>query len=120
MNLNRHGRNPSAPTASAPSQALDAAITRALAHPPAVVVPATFAANVARHALGQPLPQTSRWIGWGPRLVIASGALLTAAMFALAPHTPASLTSLRFDAELLLFAELSGLALAFHRLLPNE
>ena len=128
--MNRKGQqpDPSLPTTtterSPGSHPLDdavaEAVTAALAHPPAVAVPGGFALAVARRAALQRPPQPLRRIGWAPRLAILSGALLTAAMFALAPHTPASLSSLRFDAELLLLGELGGLALIFHRLLPQD
>ncbi|HLI75873.1 MAG TPA: hypothetical protein VKV02_02930 [Acidobacteriaceae bacterium] len=118
--MNRNGNTPE-PIRSAPTpEALEAAISSALSHKPAMSISPDFAARVARSALAQPLPRRARWVGWGPRLAIASGALLTVGMFALAPHATPSLTDLRFDAELVLFLELCGLLLFSGRLVSSD
>ena len=99
--------------------AMEELVTRHLSQPPAVVVPPDFAARVAEAVASGPRPSARRWLGWGPRLALASGALLMLAMFVLAPHTTASLSNVPFDAELVLMAELSGLALFARRLLQD-
>lgn len=99
---------------------LDAAVSRALSRVPPVAIPPDFATRVACRAAAQPGSLPSRLDGWGPRLVLASGAFLTAAMFALAPHAAPTLSSVRFDAELVLFAELSGLLLFAPRLFVRD
>ena len=106
------------PTAS--DSALDAAIAQSLSRKPAVIVPDTFAARVATLALAQPPNRRSRWLGWGPRLVFGSAAVLTAGMFALAPHATPSLNNIPFDGELVLLAELGALLLFSHRLLSPD
>lgn len=99
---------------------LEALINRALSAPPEIHIPDNFAAVTARRALAQaPVPR-SVWMGWGPRLALGSGALLTAAMFALAPHAAPSLSNMRFDTELLLLAELCALLLFSHQLFLRD
>lgn len=100
--------------------ALEALIAHALSQAPSPSIPATFAATVARRATAQPLAQTPLLSGWGPRLALLSIALLTVAMFALAPHATPSLSSLSFDAELLLLAELGILLLFANHLLRHD
>ncbi len=119
--MNRNSHNPGVPALEPnPNPALDARIARALAQPPRVSIPASFAASVAARATAQPLSRPALFTGWGPRLALFSGALLTAAMFALAPHATPTLTSLPFDAELLLLAELSTLLLFANRILLRD
>lgn len=96
------------------------AIEQALAQPPTLVIPPGFAARVARLAVQQPIHARASWLGWGPRLALASGALITLGMFFLAPHSVPSLADFRFDAELVLLTELGGLLLFAHRLLPQR
>ena len=99
---------------------LEAAILRALHRAPSLSIPANFAADVTRQA-AQTRPARRRvWSGWGPCLAAASAALLTGAMFALAPHAAPTLTNGPFDAELLLFAELGTLALFSRKLLHHD
>lgn len=100
--------------------ATDDAITRALSRKPAFAITEDFAARTAAFVIAQPQPETRRWLGWGPRLALGSGALLTAGMFALAPHAVPSFSNVPFDGELLLLAELSGLLLFSHRLLSRD
>ncbi len=108
------GHSPEAPGV------LDSAITRALNQAPEFHIPADFAARTARRALNQPRARASLWLGWGPRLALGSGGVLLLALFALAPHAAPTLTSARFDAELVIFAELSALLLFAPRLLSRE
>lgn len=128
--MNFHGNNLNPEPNSLPAPDLgfaprvtpdfDALIARALSRTPRVSIPAGFAAAVTRRALAQPLPEASFLSGWGPRLALASGTLLTAAMFALAPHAAPTITSVPFDAELILLAELSTLLLFANRLLIRD
>lgn len=99
--------------------ALDRALEAGLAATPSFTVPPDFAARVARLAVAQPVPARAPWLGWGPRLALGSGVLLTVALFVLAPHTAPSLSNVSFDAELVLLAELSALVLFAHRLVPR-
>ncbi len=103
-----------------PPSALDTAITRALSQPPVISIPSDFATRVARSAAAQPQPRVIPWLGWGPRLALGSGVVLTLALFALAPHTAPSLISARFDAELGVLAELGALLLFAPRLLRRD
>lgn len=99
---------------------IEAAVSRALGRHPAVQIRPGFAAEVARRAAAQPLPSPSAWSGWGPRIAAASGVALTLAMFAFAPHAVPNLGNARFDAEILLFAELGTIALFSNRLLSRD
>lgn len=111
---------PETDPASEQSADLTPEVTRILSQPPQVQIPTDFAARVASQATAQPVPHAAHWIGWGPRLTLGSGALLTVALFALAPHASPSLTNLPFDVELLLFAELGTLLLFATRLLRQD
>ena len=90
-----------------PQPDFEAAITRALELRPDPVIPADFATRVMQSLPMQqpviPRLQVSRTIG------LIAAAVLTAGLFAVAPHTTASFTSLAFDLELLLLAELGAL-----------
>ena len=90
---------------------LEAAVTQALEfrrNPDAPEVPADFAARVMRSLPAQPTARprvrVSRTVG----IVVA--AVLTIAVFALAPHATPNFTSLAFYLELTLLAELAGVA----------
>ncbi len=112
------------------------ALAVALGRAPAVAIPEDFAARVARRAVEGGLPRaiapnrrsaiapqllrTAPRLGWGTRLAMASGGLLMLGMFALAPQATPSLSNLRFDAELVMFIELSGLLLFSRRLLAHS
>ncbi len=93
------------------------AVERALAQSPALHIPGDFAARVAAQAVTQPaLQRVSQRVSsfappasFGFRLALASGVLLTGALFALAPHATPSFANLRFDLELLLLSELGGI-----------
>ncbi len=120
--MNRNGNGPDLhPTADPGSEpTVDAAIARALGRKPAIAVPDSFASQVTQRAFAQAPTRRLQWIGWGPRLALGSAAVLTAGMFALAPRASPSLSSVAFDGELLLLAELSGLLLFSHRLLSRD
>lgn len=85
---------------------LEAGIVHALETPPEIAIPPGFAARVAARAAAEPQPSPSPWAGLGPRLALASGALLTLALFVFAGHASPSVLDLRFDLELFLLAEL--------------
>lgn len=99
-----------------PDQFLQAAVLEVLTAPPAVMVPADFAARVALRATSQPRSRPAGWAdvfrvdakGTAPRVAAVSGVLLLGALFAFAPHTRPSVLDLRFDVELLLLVELGG------------
>ena len=86
----------------------EAAITQALELRRDPVIPAGFAARVMQSLPAQkpvtPRLQVGRTIG------IIAAAVLMAGMFALAPHATPNFTSLTFDVELLLLAELGALS----------
>lgn len=117
MNLNSSRETQPLP---AFNPALEAAITRALSRQPSIAIPGDFASRLAQKAQAQPQRSARRWFGWGPRLAIGSGVLLTAGMFALAPHAAPSLSNTAFDVELVLLAELSALLLFAQRLLSRD
>jgi len=105
-------------------EALDAVVTRALEQAPAVRVPAEFAAKllaVCEREGSRVKAQEARRRGarWGRRVVggsvaraagLAAMLLLVVGMCWLAPHSTVSFTSATFDMELLLLAELGGVA----------
>jgi hypothetical protein len=87
---------------------MEVAITRALEQQPKVAVPADFAARVRNSLPPQPRRRAERPVG---RTVAMIGGLVTlAAMFAVAPHVAPNFTSVAFDLELVLLAELGGIA----------
>lgn len=116
----RNRATPPGFAAGAAETALERQVLDALHHAPEVSVPADFAAVVARHACAHPQPRLHRLPGWGPRLVAASGVLLTAAMFAVAPMAEPSWHNGWFDAQVLLLTELGGLLWFAQRLLVND
>ena len=75
-----------------------------------------FAARVTAAALQQPLPRPSPWQGFGVRIALFSGAVLTFGMFAFAPHAAPSFRSVNFDVEMLLLGELGAVAYVVARL----
>jgi hypothetical protein len=87
---------------------MEAAVIQALELQREPAVPADFAARVMRSLPPQPAARprvrVSRTVG------IVAAAILTIAVFALAPHAAPSFTSLTFDLELMLLAELAGIA----------
>ena len=86
----------------------EAAVTHALELRREPEVPMDFAARVMHSLPAQPTPQpkvrVSRTVG------LVAAAILTLAVFALAPHATPNFTSLTFDLELVLLAELAGIA----------
>ena len=95
---------------------LTAAVVRALEHPPSLAVPESFAVRVAQLAAMQTLTRRSVWDGFGLRAAMASGVLLTGALFGFAPHAMPSFLNLRFDLEMLLLTELGGVAYLITRI----
>ena len=90
-----------------PQPDFEAAITRALELRPEPVIPQDFAARVMQSLPAQRPIRTRVPVG---RIIdLVSAAALTAGLFALAPHATPSFTSLTFDVELLLLAELGAL-----------
>ena len=94
-----------------PQTELDHAITRALEHQPQVNIPSDFAARV-RAAL-PPAPAPRKPLHAGRSIALAAAAILTIAVFAIAPHANPNFSSLAFDLELLMLAELGGIAYWF-------
>jgi hypothetical protein len=101
------------------NEVLEQRIERALQRQPQVLVPAEFAAGVARA-----LPVRSATRGWGAGRVWSVGKMaagvaavvLAGALFALAPHAVPSFSSLAFDVELLVLAELAAVAWVLARM----
>jgi hypothetical protein len=90
---------------------MEARITAALERPPLVTVPADFAARVRASLPAKPV-RTRLRLG---RIVALGGTIvLTMALFVVAPHAAPSgvlgVASFGFDMELLLLAELGGVA----------
>jgi len=90
----------------------ETAVTHALEQKPPVVVPVDFAAKV-KASLPAQVPARSR-VRQAKSVSRMAGAVAAAvlvlAMCLLAPHSTPSYTSVAFDMELLLLAELCGLA----------
>ena len=89
---------------------LDEGVEAALATKPDVAIPVDFVARVAGAAASQPARRSRSVprVGW----ITAWASLVAAALalFVLAPHTSASFTNYRFDAEILLLTEAAGIA----------
>jgi hypothetical protein len=85
----------------------EAAISAALEHRAATEVPADFASRVIAALPPQRIGRTKPI---GRTVALLAAALLTVALFALAPHTVANFANLAFDLELLLLAQLCGIA----------
>ncbi len=94
---------------------LSVAVRRALERAPAMGVPESFAARVARLAVTQTFARRSVWNGFGLRAAILSGILLTGALFGFAPGAAPSFLNPRFDLEMLLLTELGGVAYLISR-----
>jgi ferric-dicitrate binding protein FerR (iron transport regulator) len=88
--------------------AFEAAITRALEQQPSVAIPAEFAARVRASLPAQPKVRARRSVGRIAATAAAAG--LVVALWWLAPHVRPSFASMAFDMELLLLAELAGVA----------
>jgi len=87
---------------------MEAAVTRALEQRQEPVVPADFAARVMQSLPPQPQARAKMRVGYMVGVVAA--VVLTGGVFALAPHAAPSFTNLTFDVELMLLAELGGIA----------
>jgi hypothetical protein len=98
MNLDQH-------QSTTENSALDAAIVRSLEQAPEVAIPADFAARV-RASLPPQKPRKARGSAARTSAIIAVAAGL-AGTFWLAPRMTPSFTSLSFDLEMLLLAELA-------------
>ena len=87
---------------------LEAAITGALERQPEVVVPGGFAARVRASLPAQPRMSRQRSVG---RIAGAAAAVgLIVGLCWLAPHVRPSFESVAFDMEMLMLAELAGIA----------
>ena len=104
-------------------QQIDQQIVRALEQPPQVSVPEGFAARVAQ---GLPARSVRRGLfavppgSAGKTAALAAAGLLAAALFVLAPHAGTSLSSVAFDVELLVLAELAAVGYGLARLLGGR
>jgi hypothetical protein len=88
--------------------AFETMITRALEQQPSVAIPAEFAARVRASLPAQPRVRTRRSVG---RIAAAgAGAALVVGLCWLAPHVQPSFESVAFDVEMLMLAELAGVA----------
>jgi hypothetical protein len=88
--------------------ALETAITRALEQQPNVAIPADFAARVRASLPVQPKVGRRRSVGRIAATAAAAG--LVVALCWLAPHARPSFESVAFDMEMLMLAELAGVA----------
>jgi len=87
---------------------MEAAVTKALEQRQEPLVPADFAARVMQSLPVQKVAQPKMRVG---RVVgIVAAVLLICGVFALAPHAAPSFANLSFDMELMLLAELGGIA----------
>jgi hypothetical protein len=101
--------NGSIPSAEALDKATERRIDSALERKPEQAIPVDFAAKMAARASAIPLRRRASSVRIGRSIAWISTAVLAIALFAIAPHTTPSLSSVRFDAEILLLAELAGL-----------
>jgi hypothetical protein len=90
------------------SATLEASLTRALEHAPAIAVPADFAARVRASLPAQPRTQSRPSAARMAATGAASAALL--ALCLLAPHAAPNFQSMSFDMELALLGELAVVA----------
>jgi hypothetical protein len=87
---------------------LEAAMTRALERRQEPVVPADFAARVAA---ALPPPRKVRPpMQLGRKAALAGLVVLSLSLFALAPHAAPTFGNMAFDFELVVIAELAGIA----------
>ena len=91
----------------------EARVTEALERRPMAAVPQDFAAKVM--VALPPLKPRRRRMNVGRKAALAGALASLLTMFALAPHAVPSFTDLAFDVELLLMAELAGIAWGFSR-----
>ena len=85
-----------------------AKLTRALEHRPETVVPVDFAARVV--AALPPARPARKPIQMGRTVGLAAAAVLGVALFALAPHATPTFGNWAFDFELVVIAQLGGIA----------
>ncbi len=98
-------------------QQIDALIVHALEQKPAVRLPADFAARVtANLPAAQTRTREPRRKSVARPVAFASMALLTIALFLLAPHVQGNRLSLGFGIEMLLLAQLATVAIGLMRL----
>ena len=90
---------------------MEAVVTRALEQRQEPLVPADFAARVMRSLPAQKVARPKMRVGRVTAMVAA--VVLTVAVFAIAPHASLSFASLSFDLELVMLAELAGIAYWF-------
>jgi hypothetical protein len=93
-------------------------LTQALERRPEVAVPEGFAARVAA-ALPLQKPRR-RAVHVGRTAAIAGAMVLALTMFAVAPHSEPSFANLFFDAELLMLAQLAGIAWWFGKAVSSK
>lgn len=103
-----NGNQNNTPPALEPMPSLSPRIEAALAHGAEPQIPADFAAKVAARAVAHPTRRRLRTPQFGVAVAWTSVLLLSIALFVLAPHARPSLTNYRFDAELVLLAELAA------------
>ena len=89
-------------------QAMEAAITRALEQRKEPAVPVDFAVRVRLALPPRPVARASAHVG--RLMAMVAAVVLTIALFVLAPHAAPSFESVSFDVELMLLAELGGIA----------
>ena len=89
---------------------VDIQLISALESKPQAVIPADFAARLAARVQTLPTPAPRRPARYGELATGIGFAILLLAMFVLAPWTQPTFTSLSFDLELLLLAQMLGLA----------
>jgi hypothetical protein len=87
---------------------LDTAMIRALEQPPAVVIPADFAARVARSL--PPVAAARRPVYAGRTVASIAAVVLLVALFVVAPHSQPSFANVAFDLEILLIAQVGAIA----------
>jgi hypothetical protein len=92
---------------------MEAAIERALQQRPQIAAAPEFAARVRSALPAQ--PTTKRFRSAGRKVAMLAFAVLLIAVFCLAPHTTPNFSSLNFDLEISLLAELAGVAIWLFR-----
>jgi hypothetical protein len=87
---------------------MEAAMTRALEQPPTVAIPQGFAARVARSLPAAPVAR--RPVYAGRTVASIAAVVLLVAVFVVAPHSQPSFANVAFDLEILLIAQVGGIA----------
>ena len=96
--------------ATAGNAKLEHAMTKALEQAPEPVIPADFAARVAAKARMLPQPKPVVATQYGRKTAFAAALVLTVLLFVLAPYASPGSNALAFALEMVLFAQLAGLA----------